>query len=49
VFIPVRAFRLHPGKDINKIAGDIGNPENTFLNVTNLDAENSGTYGATVL
>jgi hypothetical protein len=38
-----------PGESINKTAGEIGNPDYTFLNVTNLDAENQGNYSVTVM
>lgn len=41
--------QLAPGESINKTAGEIGNPEYTFLNVTNIDEDNQGSYSVTVL
>jgi len=42
-------IKVNPGESITKRASELGGAENTFLNVTNLDAENQGYYSVTVM
>ena len=42
-------IKVNPGETIVKKASEIGDPTNTFLNVTNMDADDQGYYSVTVL
>lgn len=42
-------IKVNPGETIVKKASDLGDPANTFLNVTNMDPDNQGYYSVTVM
>ena len=46
---PGQGIELAPNTNTTVVATDLGDPGNTFLNVTNLDPENQGSYSVVIL
>ena len=46
---PGQGIELAPNTSTTVVATDLGDPGNTFLNVTNLDPENQGSYSVVIL